>query len=362
MPADPAPASNPSPFREQWLADLKASAAPATRWLWTGYLAAGSVTLLTSPWKAGKTTLIAALLHSLKAAGLLAGRDVRPGKAVVVSEESAEQWLLRSEKFDFADHVCFLCRPFRAQPRPEDWLAMLDHLLHLRRSLAIDLLVIDPLAAFLPGRGESDAGTMLSALLPLQRLTTAGMAVLLLHHPRKQASAEGQWARGSGALSGYVDILLEMHYYSTAASDDRRRKLLAYSRFAETPRRQVLELDKTGTDWRSLGDIEEEEFTQGWKLLHRVLEEAREKLTRAELLAAWPEEHEPPAATTLWRWLDRALGLKLVQREGTGRKNDPHRYWLPGQEEKWRTDPELAQKMEIEKLLRELGGEETGQE
>jgi len=80
------------------------------------------------------------------------------------------------------------------------------------------------------------------------------------------------------------------------------------------------------------------------------------------VLAAWPEEHETPAATTLWRWLDRALGLKLVQREGTGRKNDPHCYWLPGQEEIWRTDPELAQKMEIEKLLRELGGEDRGPE
>src|SRR5947199_360650 len=83
----------------------------------------------------------------------------------------------------------------------------------------------------------------------------AGTAVLILHHPRKQASAAGQWARGSGALSGYVDILLEMHYYATADADDRRRKVLAYSRHDETPRRQVIELDSGGTDWLARGDL-----------------------------------------------------------------------------------------------------------
>ncbi len=37
-------------------------AAPQLRWLWQGYLAAGAVTLLTSQWKIGKTTLLALVL------------------------------------------------------------------------------------------------------------------------------------------------------------------------------------------------------------------------------------------------------------------------------------------------------------
>jgi len=48
-------------------------------WLWGGYLAPGNVTLLTGLWRAGKTTLIAALLARMQAGGSLAGLAVRPG-------------------------------------------------------------------------------------------------------------------------------------------------------------------------------------------------------------------------------------------------------------------------------------------
>ena len=37
------------------------------RWLWDGYLAAGLVTLLTSRWKTGKTTLVSLLLARIGA-------------------------------------------------------------------------------------------------------------------------------------------------------------------------------------------------------------------------------------------------------------------------------------------------------
>jgi hypothetical protein len=42
----------------------------------------------------------------------------------------------------------------------------------------------------------------LDFLLTLQRLTAAGLAVWLAHHPRKDRTDEGQAARGSGALPG----------------------------------------------------------------------------------------------------------------------------------------------------------------
>src|SRR5438309_2264725 len=86
------------------------------------------------------------------------------------------------------------------------WLADVQA---LRRDVGIDLFVIDPLAAFLPG-DENNAAAILAALSPLRRLTDAGLAVELLHHPRKEGSADGRWARGSGALLGFVDVLIEM--------------------------------------------------------------------------------------------------------------------------------------------------------
>ena len=101
----------------------------------------------------------------------------------------------------------------------------------------LDLFVVDPLASFLPGHSESDPGTLLTMLQPLQMLAGRGVAVLILHHPRKEASEEGSTARGSGALLGYVDIILELHRFGRLATDECRRKLVGLSRHKATPRR-----------------------------------------------------------------------------------------------------------------------------
>src|SRR5690606_8737705 len=43
--------------------------APSIDWIWQGYLARGATTLLTSQWKAGKTTLVSVLLARLARGG-----------------------------------------------------------------------------------------------------------------------------------------------------------------------------------------------------------------------------------------------------------------------------------------------------
>ena len=43
-----------------WSVDI-AGAANEVSWLWDGFLAAGNLTLLTSLWKSGKTTLVSCL-------------------------------------------------------------------------------------------------------------------------------------------------------------------------------------------------------------------------------------------------------------------------------------------------------------
>src|SRR4051812_1822416 len=80
-------------------------------WLWGGYLAPGNTTLLTSQWKAGKTTLVSVLLARMARGGELAGLPVRPGRAVVVSEEALEHWQGRDARLGFGGHVGFVCRP-----------------------------------------------------------------------------------------------------------------------------------------------------------------------------------------------------------------------------------------------------------
>jgi hypothetical protein len=148
-------------------------------------------------------------------------------------------------------------------------------------------------------------------------------------------------ARGSGALSGYADIIVEMTWYARTAENDRRRKLRAWSRHEETPRELVIELNEDGTDYRALGDFEAEAFRANWPVLRRLLKEADAKLTRRELLERWPPEAEAPGETTLWRWLDRGIAEGKLCRSGHGRKYSPYRYWLPGHEPRSSGLPDL---------------------
>jgi hypothetical protein len=337
-----------------FLPDLHRTAAADIAWLWHGYLAPGNVTLLTSQWKAGKTTLVSILLHHMKSGGHVAGLPVAPAKVLVLSEESPEHWLQRSRNFDYTSHVAWFCRPFAGKPTPQQWLQFLDHIFTLHQHLGLQLLVIDPLATFLPGRDENNAALMMEFLAPLQKLTRAGLAVLLLHHPRKDAAADGRAARGSGALTGFADILIEMHWVGSPADTDRRRSLLSWSRHPVTPRQLVLELDADGANYTNLGDLPAFAASVGQISLHDILADAPRKLTRQDILDLWPARPHRPDEATIRRWLDKAVQAGSISCCGTGIKGDPFRYWLPEVEAIWKQDTLTRIQLEEEEEMRRL--------
>ena len=320
-------------------------------WLWDGYLARGNVTLLTSQWKSGKTTLVSILLGRLTQGGKLADLEVKRGRAVVISEESPALWSPRHRLLRFPNAYLF-CRPFAGKPSMEQWLQLLERVSRLRQEHGIDLLVVDTLATFLPGRNEASAGMMLEALLPLQQLTALGMAVLLNCHPRKGEPLPGQAARGSGALTGFVDIIMEMSWCARAEDDDRRRKILAFSRHDRTPRQRVIELNGEGTDYLVHGSFEDDEFLQNWDKVKLVLAHAQTWRSRLQIMAEWSTEFPKPSETNLRRWLQRAVALGLVLEQGTGMKTDPFRYALPGQEDEWRKDPLYELRRQLDESTR----------
>jgi hypothetical protein len=335
MPAATIEPMTSNPFGEAVSAILQRRLRPASqadramRWLWQGYLAAGKVTLLTSQWKSGKTTLMAVLLARLAQDGQLAGLATSAARAAVLSEEGQDDWARRCRRVGItSDHVSLFCRPFDSKPTMVEWRGLVAAMLELQRTEGLDLLVIDPLAVFLPGNGENLAGVMTEWLLLLRALTDRGVAVLILHHPRKGKTRAGQAARGSGALASHVDIVIEMHWYARAESDDRRRWLRAYSRFEETPRHLVLELTPAGNDYLAHEADVEEIGSECRRLLLAVLEEASEPLTQRQILAHWPEDAPRPDPGTISRALKRGLDQGLIQRQGSGRKNDLYRYWL----------------------------------
>ena len=65
------------------------------------------------------------------------------------------------------------------------------------------------------------------------------------------------------------------------------------------------------------------------------------------------DDFDQPEATAVWRLLDRAVEQGLVLREGSGKKNDPFRYWMAERVEVWKQDP-LYEMIEAQKASLKL--------
>ncbi|MGE3807845.1 MAG: AAA family ATPase [Gemmataceae bacterium] len=218
------------------LQTMALESAPPAPWLWRGLLAPHTLTLMHGTPRVGKTTMTAALLASSRQGGDLAGLPVRKARALVLTQDSAEQWRQSVPGFRLDKHVCYLCRPPRGGAADEGQ-ALLEHVRDLTQVFAFDLVVLDPFSAFMPARPAS--------LARLRTLADTGVAVLLVHdEPGDRTSLL--------TLTAAADIVVEL----TATANTRQRRLSIGSRFADSPHSLVLELNPAGKAYRCI--IEEE--------------------------------------------------------------------------------------------------------
>lgn len=301
----------------------------AADWVWDGLIARGDVVLLTSFWKAGKTTLLAGLLDALDAGRPFLDRPTVPAHAVVVTEEAPAHWAARRRAIPGGERARLVSRPFPARPAVADWGAFVPAAEADRAARPLDLFVVDPLATFLPGRSDIDQGALLDFLHPLRQLAQGGTAVLVLHHPRKAKSDDGSAARGSGVLLGYVDATLELTRYGKLSSDANRRRLTVRSRHAGAPDALVYEWVPGTPEFRVVPDGPDARFRDNWEVVRLILENSRAALSAREVLDQWPDEFPAPTRQTAYDWLLRGFAEGLVRRTGTGTKSDPFRFGLP---------------------------------
>lgn len=292
-------------------------------WLWDGYLACGQITLLTGQWKIGKTALLACLLGRLGTGGLLAGCSVRPANAIVLTEEGMSLWRSRCRDFRIGSHVSFAFRPFSRKVDVGQWEMMADSIRIIQRERAVELLVIDPLATIWPVQDENHAAGVVKLLSTIRTLAAQNLAVLLVHHPRKERIGGGRESRGSGALSAFVDILIEMRWYAKAESTDRRRRLLAWSRYDRTPRELIISMTADGKNFVP-DDGEDGPGPVDLVVLRLLRDEPG--LSFREILRLWPRDTPRPSPTALHRCLSRLLDEGRLSRRGSGSRYSPFRY------------------------------------
>ena len=217
---------------------------PEPNWLWEGYLARGALTLLAGRPKVGKTTLLFPLIAALERGRPLLDRPTFATRVLMLSEER-EQTLAEKRQLylDGADPLLLM----RHEQGQRTWPELIEQARKYCAEHDIGVLVIDTWDKWtgLRGDDESKAGAVIEALEPLMLAAGDGLAVLIVAHQRKAAGKHGEAVRGSNAITGGVDVIIELE----RAPEERGRRmrvLRAESRFTATPEELVGELTEDG--------------------------------------------------------------------------------------------------------------------
>jgi hypothetical protein len=209
-----------------------------------------------------------------------------------------------------------------AWPRPA-WPALVEASRAEADRVQAPVVVIDTFAfwAGLPPEAEKDSGAMQAAMESLVALARGGLAVLLIVHARKGGGEDGEAVRGSSALAGAADIVLELE--RVGSDSPRQRKLLALSRYPQTPGVLVIDHDPSEGSWSVLGEGTDRGDARDIANRGGLLEALYfdEDMTRAELEEALGKESREWDGT-----LKRLIEDSFASRSGAGRKGDPFRY------------------------------------
>jgi hypothetical protein len=275
--------------------------------------------------KAGKSTFIGHLLKAIQAGDMFVGRATQRCRTLIVSEESEGLWIRRRDNLELDDSVHVMSRPLLAKPDFSTWAEFVAFIAEQADRLQCDLVVIDTTSAFAPWRSENDAAEVQGTLTPLNRLTTAGRAVLLVHHIGKADQSEGRAARGSTALAGAVDIILELRRYRGEDPDDRRRVISGLGRFDEIPTEIVIELAEDGSGYTAQGD---RKAMAAAELETAILDAlpAEPGATANDLHAFLPTDVRPQRSRLAGILMAGATAGKWVM-HGTGHRNNPRRFF-----------------------------------
>lgn len=299
------------------------------RWILDGYLSQGSISLLSALWKSGKTTLIACLLRSMEAGGIFCGRELSPGRVLMVTEESEGRWARRRDALGLKDHIEFMVCPFANKATWDEWKAFLAFLSGIIPRRGYMLVIFDTLVNLWPVRDENDASQVQAALMPMRKLPGSA-GVLLTHHNRKGDGQEATASRGSGALTGFVDTIMELRRFDPTERQDRRRVITAYSRDQETPDELVIELTEEGGYRAVAGGAGGKRGVKTLELttvIARLLPSVEPGITAAHLLDLWPDGEPKPQKDALYRALNAGVEHGQWRCQGDGVRGSPRTFW-----------------------------------
>lgn len=302
------------------IADLVGTGS-GVEWVWEGILARRRITLLSAAAKAGKTTLLAMLLREMNAGGHLLGCEVHPARSLIITEEGADEWILRRERFDLGRNALAACLPFLAKPTYAQWGTLISETLAVVGGDQLDLVIFDTLSHLWPVLHENDNGEQQQAIMPARAITEAGAAVLLVHH----AGAAGERGRGATELEGFVDQIAHMQLAEPTKPECRARALSVRGRLTGAPSKLRIELNQSGDDYQVVEGALRPVRSEAWAVMESLVPREPPGWTLAEFAREWPIDVRTPSQDAL-----RVNISRYAEKSGWRRTQDhPPRHWKP---------------------------------
>ena len=301
-------------------------------WVWKGYLARAAVTLFVGKPKVGKSTAVMALCEAIVSEDVseFLGLPVPTAPVVYVAEEGAATL---HHKLPDTDRLHVLSRE-GAHPKPT-WSALVVAATECAVKTGAALVVIDTFAywADLGSEREQDAGAVGAAMAALTAAARKNVAVLLVHHQRKSGGSDGDSVRGSSAIAGAVDVILELERLD-AGKDGKapptHRQLVGLGRWPQAAPLLVIDYQPATHSWRVVGQAEDRHGAAEVGLAERLfnlMPDAPPGVTNKDIEAVLGGGGDQKKA---WGTVLRDhIAAGRVVRDGRGVAGDPFRHRKP---------------------------------
>jgi hypothetical protein len=296
-------------------------------WLVDHLAARGALVLVAGLPKVGKSTFVYGLLGALTGPGdTFVSLPAGSTWGLLMTEEPAVTVEEKVDRFGVDEERVFVISK-RNMGANRSWPKVVAAAATFCRAHPeVGVCVVDTWDKFVglsASRSETDTGVIVESIEPLYELLGLGVCVILITHQRKQEGEHGLRVRGGTALTGSVDVIVEIERTPESAGLAKTARVVKIvSRFAGAPDEIAVELGVSG--WRSLGTV-----------AAAVTRSRREEIL--ELLAVEPRTAEevavagglgPSKVKTVRRRLDELAELGLAARLGAGTRGDPRRWTL----------------------------------
>jgi hypothetical protein len=303
--------------------ELAAESEQAIAWIVRSFIARGAITALGAKVKAGKTTLVAAMVRAVLDGSRFLDQPTLKTPVVYLTEQPAVSFRQAMKRADLLGREDFVVLP-HSEIKGLKWPEVAAAATAECKRIGAALLVVDTLPQFagLVGDSENNSGDALAAMQPIQQTADAGIGVVLIRHERKSGGDVGDSGRGSSAFAGAVDIVLSLRK-PEGNSPKTRRLLQSLSRFTETPSDLLIDLTEAG--YVALGEPHDAAIKDAKDTILAIAPKTEpEAMDLTEI-----SKNADVSRRTAQRAIDELRGEGMLSRIGAGKKGKPFRYFLP---------------------------------